>query len=172
MKTKSILLATLSICLITGSAFGQERAEVKTEVKSVKKEIRKEVRMEDEGGVRTLTISTDENGVKTEEIYTGDEADRKMAQIAPERGSSLDVEQRVEVKVDQANDKKVTITKTSNGKETIEVYQGDEAEAKLKELETETGTELGGGNKHIVVKKKEVKQSSGIRINKKNTVVK
>ena len=173
MKTKSLLLATLSICLITGSAFGQERAEVKKEVKTVKKEIRKEVRMEEDGGVRTLTISTDENGVKSEEIYTGYEAEMKMAEIAPETGSSNEVEQRVMVKVDeQANDKKVTITKTSNGKEIIEVYEGEEAEAKLKELETETGTEFSGGDKNIVVKKKEVKESSGIRINKKNPVVK
>ena len=69
MKTKAILLGTFSLCLLSSFVFAQERKEVEKEVKSVKKEIRKEVRMEEENGVTTLTISTDDNGVKLSLIH-------------------------------------------------------------------------------------------------------
>jgi hypothetical protein len=156
MKTRSTLLATFVVCMLSGTSFAQE--EVKKEMRSIKKE----VRIEEENGVQTVTITTDENGVKTEEVFTGEEAEKKMAEMAPEPpklSTTKGMEQRVEVNVEQqANDKKVTITKTSNGTETVEVYEGEEAETKLKELESETGTQFSGEEKKIVVKKKEVRR--------------
>lgn len=156
MKTKSILTAALSICLISGSAFGQEREEVKT----VKKEIKKEFRVEEENGVKTLTISTDEDGVVTEEVYTGAAADKKMAEMTAEMEDPSKVQERVEVRIyneingtNEVTEKKVTITKMSNGEETIEVYVGEEAEAKIKELEGESEIEVIT-EEEVVVKKK------------------
>ena len=178
MKTKSIILGVLSICLITGSAFGQGRKKVKKEVKSVKTEIRKEVRMEEENGVKTLTISTDENGTKTEEVFVGAEADKKMAEMEsgmdgslsnPKlEGDSKKIKESVEVEInDDGKNKKVTIKKSSNGKETIEIYEGAEADEKIKELENEAGSEFTGEEK-IIVKKKKVKRSRKRRSSKKS----
>jgi hypothetical protein len=171
MKTSTTLLTAVTLCLLTGSAMAQEREELKSEVVSVKKEIRKEVRMEEENGVKTLTISTEENGNKTEEIYVGEEAEKKMAEMVPEMESAPNIEERVEVNVEKRkNDKKVTITRTSNGNETIEVYEGEEAEQKLKELESETATEFEGNEKKIIVEKKEVKRSKKTKKPKKKDV--
>lgn len=158
MKYGITLLAGFIVCMLSGTSFAQgERKEVK-EMRNIKKE----VRIEEENGVQTLTISTDENGVKTEEVYTGEEAEKKMAEMSlgePTKKVVKEKEERVEVNVEQqANDKKVTIKKTSNGAETVEVYEGEEADKKLKELESETGTEFGGSEKKIVVKKKEVRR--------------
>lgn len=155
MKTKSIIAAAFSICLISGSAFAQERTVVKKEVKEVKS-VSKEIRMEEENGVKTLTISTDDNGIKTTEVFTGEDADRKMAEMEPEESTT--VEERIEVQIDEdVNDRRVTIRKTSNGMETIEVYEGEEADEKIKELESGAGPELEGEEKVII--KKEVERS-------------
>ena len=68
---KSLLIALL---LTTVSVTAQ------TEDKKIK-EIRKEVRVEDENGVRTVEIITVENGQETKEVYTGAEADQKLAEL-------------------------------------------------------------------------------------------
>jgi hypothetical protein len=65
----------------------KEKEVVKKEVKSEtadKKEIRKEVKMIEENGEKVLTISTTQNGVTTEEIYKGEAAEKKMAEIEKE----------------------------------------------------------------------------------------
>lgn len=158
MKTGKTVFAAFIVCILSGTSFAQGEREVKKEMRSIKKE----VRMEEENGVQTLTITTDENGVKTEEVFTGEEAELKMAEMAPENPKlkgSEEMEENVEVNVvQQANDKKVTIKKTSNGIETVEVYEGEVAENKLRELENETGTQFSGDEKKIVVKKKEVRR--------------
>lgn len=155
MKTASTLIVALTLCVLSCSAFGQEQTGVKKE----KRSITKEVRIEEENGVKTLKISTDENGIKTEEIFIGEAADKKMAEMLPEMNSSKEIEQRVDVRVDKiGNDKKVTITKSSNGEETVNVFEGEAADQKLKELENETGTDFSGEEKRIVVEKKEVRK--------------
>lgn len=158
MKYGITLLAGFLVCLFSGTTFAQGEQQVVKEMRNIKKE----VRIEEENGVQTLTISTDENGVKTEEVYTGEEAEKKMEEMslgAPTKKVVKEKEERVEVNVEQqANDKKVTIKKTSNGAETVEVYEGEEADKKLKELESETGTAFDGSEKKIVVKKKEVRR--------------
>lgn len=149
------LLAATFVCTLLGTSFAQERKEVKKEMRNIKKE----VRIEEENGVQTLTITTDENGVKTQEVFVGEEAEKKMAELVPGAARAEEIDENIEVNVEQqANDKKVTIKKTSHGNETIEVFEGEEADKKLKELEGETGTKFDGSEKKIVVKKKDVRR--------------
>ena len=166
MKTKAILLGTFSLCLLSSFVFAQERKEVEKEVKSVKKEIRKEVRMEEENGVTTLTISTDDNGVKTEEVYVGAEAEAKLAEMMPQMEVTSEVEERVEESVeirvdDHSKERQVVIRKSVNGEETIEVYEGEEADAKIKEIEREAGIEM---TEEKVVVQKKTKRSQAKKI--------
>lgn len=52
---------------------------------AVKKEIKKEIKVEDKNGVQTLTIETTEDGKTTSEVYTGDEADKKIAEFKTQK---------------------------------------------------------------------------------------
>ncbi len=64
---------------------------VKKEVKATnedKKEIRKEVKMIEENGEKILTIVTTENGVSKEEIYKGEAADKKLAELEKEEAKN------------------------------------------------------------------------------------
>ncbi|MCB0401792.1 MAG: hypothetical protein KDD41_06895, partial [Flavobacteriales bacterium] len=45
------------------------------------KQVKKEVQLEDENGVKTLTIKTTSDGNVTTEVYTGAEADAKIAEF-------------------------------------------------------------------------------------------
>lgn len=123
----------------------------------VKKEVRKEVKLEESKGEKVLTITTDENGNVTEEIYKGEAADKKMAEM--QEGSNIETTTE-DIKVEEVNGEKiVTVTKRTNDKETIEVLKGEAADAKLKEIE---GQSVPNSNrkavKKIEVKKIEVKQ--------------
>ena len=151
------------MCLITGSAFGQEQKVVESapanaeEVKNIKKEIRKEVRMEDNDGVKVLTIVTDDNGMITEEVFEGEAADAKLAELMPQMEDVTieqeRVEERVEVEVDDNGNLKSVKVKTSrNGEETIEILEGVAAQKKLEEINAHVRNEIEGEKK--VVKKK------------------
>ena len=113
--------------LISGIAFGQSK-EVK--------EVKKEVRVENENGVKTVEIVTVSNGQETKEIYTGEEADAKLAEL--EAGVvEVKEEVRKEVKMEEVDGvKKLTIRTESNGTVEEEIYMGEEADKKLKELES------------------------------------
>ena len=71
---KKLSLSIVALALITFS----NQAIAQTEEK---KEIRKEIKMEDEDGVITLTITTTENGDTKTEVFTGDDATKKMAEL-------------------------------------------------------------------------------------------
>lgn len=137
---KSLLIALL-LTTVTVSAQTEEK---KT------KEIRKEVRVENENGVKTVEILTVENGMETKEVYTGSEADQKLAELE----SQMVVEEssvRKEVKVEEIDGtKKLTVRTESNGKVEEEVYVGPDVDKKLKELEAE-----GTAPKEMEVKKVE-----------------
>ena len=132
MKKARILAMILMAC--SGSLIAQEN-----------KEIKKEVRMEDENGVKTLFITTTEKGVVTEETYTGEEAEIKMAELMEGRGENEEVTKEIEVEVVDG-EKVVTIITSTKGKMRKEVYTGAEADAKLLELEnakSESGVQSG-----------------------------
>lgn len=135
---KKTFILGLFAFAITLSASAQEEGRI---VKKEMKSVRKEVRMEENNGVKTLTISTDENGKKTEEVYTGEEADKKLAELQASQGQAAEGKEeeiRKEVKMEEVDGKKkLTIITTKGDRESMEVYEGEEAEAKLKELEAE-----------------------------------
>lgn len=130
MKAIIIISASLIIAGFSSISFGQNK------VKEVRKEIRKEVRMEDENGKKVLTISTTENGITEEEVFEGRAAEEKLKEL--ELGNkSVTAEESKKVQVEVIDGKKsIKITTIRNGKETIEKYSGEEAEEKLKQLET------------------------------------
>jgi len=131
--------------------------------------IQKEVEVEEVNGIKTVTISTIENGVETKEVFVGEEAERKLAElegkkdVISEEVNEESVEKKVEVTIDEnTKEKSVVITTTVNGEETVERYEGEEAEAKLKELEGEGDMKLSG-DENVIIKTKEVKRSTVTR---------
>ncbi|MDG1333315.1 MAG: hypothetical protein P8P74_13350 [Crocinitomicaceae bacterium] len=180
MNTKSIIAGIFAVCLIAGSAIGQEQTEESSpkapkEVKSLKKEIRKEVRMEDNDGVKTLTIITDDNGVISEEVFTGEAADAKLAELMPQMEDvSIEhekVEERIEVQVDDdGNLKSVTVKQSRNGEETIKVLEGEEAQKKLDEVNAQTRKNIEGDKKvdeKVEKKRKKAKRASSNELEEK-----
>lgn len=142
MKRTIQFLGAMSLCLLSFNSFSQQS-----------KEIRKEVKMEEVNGEKVMTIITEEDGKKTEEVYKGAEADKKLAEM---ENSTLTKEQTEEVKVETIKGEKVvTVTKKTTESETVEVYTGEDADKKLKEMEKgEPG------------KKKEIKTVKRIEIEK------
>lgn len=149
---KSIAIAVFGLFSLNANA------QVK---KEVKQEVRKEVKIEESKGEKVLTITTDENGNVTEEIYKGEAADKKMAEMR--EGSSIETTTE-DIKVEEVNGEKiVTVTKRTNDKETIEVLKGEATDAKLKETESSNKalgkpTPIKSSVKKVEVKKVEVKQ--------------
>lgn len=98
------------------------------------KEVRKEVRMEDENGVKTLHIITTTNNTVEEEIYTGEEAETKLKEMMGGEEPKDGVKKEIEVtKINGQT--KVVIKTIAGGMISEEVYIGEEADNKLKELE-------------------------------------
>ncbi len=119
-------------------------------------EIKKEIRVENENGQKTVEITTTENGKVTKEVYTGEDADKKLAEL--ENGGMVEVEEETkEVRMEEIDgQKRLTVITKKNGQEDEEVYVGPDAEKKLKELELE-----GAAPKKMEVKKIErVERSS------------
>lgn len=114
MKRSFLLLVAF-----TALCFGQSIAQEK---QVVKKEVRKEVKMEEENGVKTLTIRTSENGTEAVEVYKGEEADKKMAELEAQHGKANEVNE--EVTVEEVNGKQVVrVKKTVDGQTTEEVKE-------------------------------------------------
>lgn len=133
MKTATLIITGLIISSMTSLSFGQEKT------KEIKKEIRKEVRMEDENSKKLLTIKTVENGNVTEEVYEGIAAEEQLKKMRSERKLEAKTKKETkEVRMTEVDGKKeMTVITKKNGKETKEVYVGEKAEEKLKELEQE-----------------------------------
>ena len=126
MKTIYIILSVLLLTLVTTSVYGQEK----------KKEVRKEFRMEDNDGAKTLYVTTVEDGKVTEEVFKGDEAEAKLKELMVQQPlTQREIKKEVEVR-ERGGEKTVTIKTTENGIMTEEVYTGNEAEKKLKEIGT------------------------------------
>tara|TARA_R110002072_G_scaffold254402_1_gene413278 strand:+ start:13915 stop:14346 length:432 start_codon:yes stop_codon:yes gene_type:complete len=130
------------IIVLTSVSFSQE-------IKKQKAEKTKEVKMEIENGKKLLTIITTENGKVTEEVFEGDAAELKMAEL---EGKINFKEESQKIKLEDVDGKKkLTIVTTKAGKKTEEVFVGDEAEKKIKEIGLQE-------SKMIEVEKKEVKE--------------
>lgn len=108
-----ITLAFVSMC--SWQLFAQEK-------QTVTKEVRKEVNVEEENGVKTLTIRTMENGTEKVEVYKGAEADKKLAELEAQHGKGSEV--REEVTIEEVNGKQVVkVKKTVDGQTTEEIKE-------------------------------------------------
>lgn len=98
-----------------------------------KKEVIKNVEVQEVNGEKVMTITTTENGVQTQEVVKGAEAEQRMNEFPlKEEGNEV----RKEVNYEEVNGEKVlTIMTTENGVTSTEVYKGAEAEMKLKEIQ-------------------------------------
>ncbi|MBU2018797.1 MAG: hypothetical protein KJ941_04045 [Bacteroidetes bacterium] len=145
------LLATFAFLLFVLPAFSQ----------SGKKELKKEVSVEEVNGVKKLKVTTTENGKTTIENFEGAAADQKLEELQKEseemkkkmatkkmtvekQGSSSKTTENIEkgktkeVRMEEKDGVKTLTVKTvENGLEKIEVYKGQEAEEKLKQIESE-----------------------------------
>lgn len=125
MKSITTILTCLLITIVSGVSFSQVE----------KKTIKKEVRMEVVNGKKVLTIESTIDGKVTTETFTGSEAEAKMGELQKNEKMNLKGEKK-EVKVEKVDGKTtLTITTTSKGKESVEVYTGAEAEKRIKEME-------------------------------------
>lgn len=121
---KSIVLSVFVYLALAGSLFAQEE--------QIARKVTKEVELLDENGVKKLIIRTNDNGKLTEEVFTGEEADKKLAELNAE----MPIEQeKQDIRVEILNGKKtLTIRSTKDGITSEEVFEGEKADQKMKEL--------------------------------------
>lgn len=133
---------TIVACALIASVSTYAQTE-KTEKKVEKKEVRKEVKLEEDNGVKTLTITTKTGGVVTNEVYTGADADKKLKEMeSAESMENKEISEDVDVTVENGV-KTLRIKRNENGKVTEEVYTGEDADKKLKEMEMAPDTKKG-----------------------------
>ena len=143
---KKIIALTGFALIASASLFAQP-------AQKEKKEVIKNVEVQEVNGEKVMTITTTENGVQTQEVVRGAEAEQRMQEFPlKEEGNEV----RKEVNYEEVNGEKVlTIVTTENGVTSTEVYKGAEAELKLKEIQE--------GGDPAAAKKKELQN---IRFNK------
>lgn len=102
------------------------------------------VEVEDENGEKKVTVTTNEDGEEKVETYEGKEADEYLDKMESENEMIIEIDVdsdfddgdsiKKDVKI-EVNDgvKKITETITENGKKSVKIYEGDEAEQYLKE---------------------------------------
>ncbi len=155
IKIMKTLTLTITALVLSAGLLAQEKERKieKEEVRSIKKE----VRMEEENGQKTLTIITSENGQETKEVYQGEAADKKLEELMAEHDVEKDAEVNKEVKVEEIDGlKRVTVITKEGGTETVEFFEGPDADKKLMELESE-------GSAPKVRKEKRIKNEPVIR---------
>lgn len=125
MKNIAAILTCLLITVASGTSFSQTE----------KKTMKKEVRMEVVNGKKVLTIESTIDGKVKTETFTGAEAEAKMGELQKNEKMNIEGEKK-EVKVEKVDgETTLTITTTSRGKESVEVYTGAKAEKRIKEME-------------------------------------
>jgi hypothetical protein len=124
MKRTLFGIAFFAVATLSNTALAQTKTE--------EQEITKEVEMREENGEKVLTIKTKANGIETEEVYKGEAAEKKLAEL---QSGELENQVKEEVQVEDHNGViTLTINRTENGKTTTEVLKGEEAEKRLKEM--------------------------------------
>ena len=139
---KTITLMVASIFALGWSINGLAQEEEK-------QELRKEVRVEENNGVKTMTITTSENGEVSEEVFEGEEAEAKLQEM--NAAGEEKEKKKVTYKEDGNGNAKLTVRTEKNGEVSEEVYEGEEAKEKVKEYQTVEGHE-----KKMVIKERKV----------------
>lgn len=148
---KKILIVMIAIAggLFSSNSFAQEEVV----------KLKKEVRMEEENGIKTLTITTTDGEVVTEEKYSGEAADAKLAELSGTSAQREETTKEVEI-IEENGVKIVTITTTVNGQVSQEVYTGEDAERKIEEMELEVTEDTEDGGKLIIKTKTKTEKST------------
>lgn len=104
-------------------AFSQQKLRQNIEVETVK-------------GKTVLTItSIGPDGKEKKEVYKGEEADLKLAELEGKNPNNTTLNVKEEYKIEFVDGVKVLkIVKVKNGVESVEEYKGEDAEKKMKEL--------------------------------------
>lgn len=93
------------------------------------------VEVKEQNGETILTITMEENGQPVEQVYTGEAAKEKLAEI---QGEIKDEGKQIEIEITEVDGvKHLKVITKENGEETVEEFVGEAADAKLKELEGE-----------------------------------
>lgn len=151
---KKQLLLSGVFFMLTAISFGQQK-EVQ------KREIKKKVEMTEENGEKKLVIKTNDGETITEEVFVGEEADDKLKEIQGEHKELKEDQRTVEMKMEEVNgEKKLTVIENNGGVKTEEVYVGEEADKKLKELE---------GKKPVGNIEKKVRMQQKMKVQQKKT---
>lgn len=147
--------AVIGLCVITAVGIAQVNSSTTDDDdKKKKRKIEKKIEVEDKNGVKTVKVTTIENGEKTVESYEGAEADaylKKMEKAEAGEGKQIKIEidmdsdnsfnfehdfsgDQKSVEVSVENGVKTVTVKTTDedGNEKVEVYEGEEAEEYLK----------------------------------------
>jgi len=124
---KNQIITILIFGLIPVISFSQQKKEVKSSV---------EVKVVKENEETKVVIRTNEDGKVKEEVFKGEEADKKAEEIKERYKTDEANDKKVEVRVEIINGQKImTVSETSGDKVSVKVYQGDEVDEKLKEME-------------------------------------
>lgn len=91
-KATTIISAIALLAICSGTASAQSSA--------TKMKVTKEVNVDDKNGEKVLTISTNENGKVTNEVFKGAEADAKLKELDAEKSGTT------KTMVTEANGKK------------------------------------------------------------------
>ena len=129
MKKALFICTCLLMSTYTMSVLAQEQSGIK---------VKKEVIVEDENGEMKLIVRTTSGTNISEETYTGDEAKSKLAEFENNQGqeTTLVTETDEEISINEVDgQRELRIKTTENGVVKEEVYTGEEAEKKIKELE-------------------------------------
>lgn len=124
MKGTVVGITIFAATIFSNVAMAQTKIE--------EQEITKEVEMKEENGEKVLTIKTKANGMETEEVYKGEAAEKKLAEL---QSGEMENQVKEEIQVEDHNGViTLTINRTENGVTTTEVLKGEEAEKRLKEM--------------------------------------
>jgi hypothetical protein len=85
---KRVLMAIAFTGIISSGAIAQETVNTPVK-KEVTKKVDQEMKMEVKNGVKTLTIKSNAGGYPVEEIYTGEAAEKKMAELEDEKAKEI-----------------------------------------------------------------------------------
>lgn len=142
---KKILIVTIALVtsIFSSNSFAQEE---------VAKELKKEVRVEEENGIKTITITTTNGEIITEEIYSGEEAEVKLAELTAANPQREEATREVEI-IEENGVRSVTITTTIAGQKSQEVYTGEDADRKIEEMELEVSEDTEEDGKLIIKSK-------------------
>lgn len=135
MKNGILILSLISCVIFSKNASAQEDT----------REVRKEVQMEKVNDEITLTIKTIDGSKITEEVYTGAEAEKMLAELEKVDEEKVISRQEVkeEINIDEENGvKRLTVRRSENGVETEEVFLGEKADQKIKEIETRSNAPM------------------------------